>query len=51
MWFFILVLIVAFLAGIVGIIEEIGPLVGPSLVIAAIITAITLFIAHKNKRK
>ena len=52
MGFFILVLVVGFIAAIVGVYQEISPIIGPSVVIGCIITAITLIVAIiNNKRK
>lgn len=42
MGFFFLVLVVAFLAGVVGIIEEIRPILGPSIAIGLAIAGVAL---------
>ena len=49
--FFVLVIVVACIAGVVGIIDKIGPLIGPSLLLSAIIIGIVLLIRLKNKFK
>lgn len=49
--FFVLVIVVACIAGVVGIIDKIGPLIGPSLLLSAIIIGIVLLIRFINKSK
>ena len=51
MGFFILVLLGAIVGGVVGFIEEIGPLIGPCLVFSLVITGITLLITHIKGKK
>lgn len=51
MWYLLLVFVVAFLGGIIGIIEEIRPLIGPCLVFGIVVTVITLIVANIKHRK